>query len=86
MINALNSGLAQKVGLPYSFPISATLNANISDITKAFHDCFVNAISNPDYTVRKALDEYAVAMEKAGAQQVLVEANNAIGKTTTQRY
>ncbi len=86
MTNALNTGLVEKAGLRYSFPLSKTLNTNISEITKAFKTCFVNAISNPDYTVKQALEEYAIAMDKLGAQQVLVEANKAIGKTTTQRY
>ncbi len=86
MTTALNTGLVKKIGLQYSFPLSKTLNTNIGAIAKAFRDCYVKAISSPDYTVRQALDEYAIAMEKIGAQQVLVEANTVIGKTATQRY
>lgn len=83
---ALNSNAAIKRGLPYSFPVSKTLTSNVNAILTAFHTCFVNAISNEDYTVGQALNEYAIAMEQLGAQQVLVESNAAIGKTATQRY
>ncbi|HOP11135.1 MAG TPA: hypothetical protein PK629_06570 [Oscillospiraceae bacterium] len=86
MTTALNAEDVLKLDLQYSFPVSQTLNANVSDIATAFHTCFVNAISNEDYTVQQALSEYAIAMEQLGAQQVLVEANAVIGKTPTQRY
>lgn len=86
MTAALNAKDVQKSELKYSFPISKTFNDNVSAIATAFHTCFVNAISNKDYTVQKALSEYAAAMEQLGAQQVLVEANAAIGKTAKQRY
>ncbi len=86
MATALNAKSVQKLELKYSFPVSKAFNENVSAIATAFHTCFVNAISNKDYTVQKALSEYAAAMEQIGAQQVLIEANAAIGKTATQRY
>jgi len=86
MTTALNIKDVLKLDLQYSFPISKTLNTNLSAIATAFHSCFVNAISNEDYTVQQALSEYVATMEQLGAQQVLVEANTVIGKTPTQRY
>ena len=86
MTAALNSQDATKLGLQYSFPVSKTLTANVNAIFTAFHACFVKAIGNENYTVQQAITEYAITMEKLGAQQVLVEANAAIGKTATQRY
>lgn len=85
---ALNDGTAVKTNIKYSAPQSSFLinEDNYTAICTNFYNFFTAAITGTSRSVESLLSEYKDEMEKLGATQVLTQANEAVGKTTAQRY
>lgn len=86
MEKAENMGQIIKAPMDYAFPRSDFLLSNLSDIAVIFNDFMTEVITNTDKDVQTVISEYITKMELLGAQQVLDEANAAIGKTSGMRY
>ena len=84
--DSLKNGAVFETPPQYQNINSQTYEANKSFAGKWYADCLKNAITNPDYTVQQAIDEYLGAMLNIGGNQMLDEMNAAIGKKTAYYY
>jgi len=83
---AMLTRAATKMPGVYGSVQSKQLVQKYNDVYEAFHKCYSDAITNPDVTVEQALATYRNEMRALGGDQILSEANTAIGKKVTQQY
>lgn len=83
---AIISRAAVKMSGSYSAVQSQFLIQNYAKVNELFFTCCKEAIMNPDTTVQQELTTYRNAMRALGADQILTEANQAIGKPNPQTY
>ncbi len=84
--DSLKNGSVFEIPQQYRNIKSQTYEANKNFTGNWYADCLKNAITNPDYTVQQAIDEYLAAMLNIGGNQMLDEMNAAIGKETAYYY
>jgi ABC-type glycerol-3-phosphate transport system substrate-binding protein len=80
-----DSGLFFQYLEGYEDPPSDTYDSIAADIRRVFEESVAAAITGTK-TIDQALDDYRTKMKALGAQDVLDEANAAIGKASIQEY
>jgi putative aldouronate transport system substrate-binding protein len=86
----LQEGLNEKLlfnvpSEPYNSPQSSTYAICSADINKIFMDAATKAVMG-ETTAEEAIQEYRRKMKALGADKILEEANQAIGKKSIQKY
>jgi maltose-binding protein MalE len=81
----LESGLIYSMTNRYSVPYSDAFSMLTADINRIFQEAIVKAITG-ELTPEQAVEMYRDQMRAIGAQQVLDEANEYLGVSSTLEY
>ena len=69
----------------YDSPVSSAYSMISADITKAYDECMLNAVTGKQ-PIEKAIETYRATVKAIGGQMVIDEANAALGLTSNFKY